>query len=164
MDEATPAIRVSDRERSDTMQQLCEAFAEGRLGQADFEVRTDRALRAVTHADLRMLTSDLPVDQRSVTRAERAEFLLETRWWVAGAVVMNGIWLVQSLVADSAVRYWPVLPLAIWALLLIGAVIAPRSPTKAAGKPAPAVGELQTPRPRTPIDLSGTDAAPREAR
>ena len=136
MDETTPAIRVSDQDRSDTMRQLCEGFGQGRLDQAEFETRTDRALAAVTHADLRLLTADLPVDQRSVTRAERAELVLETRWWVAGAVVTNGIWLVQSLVAEHAVRYWPALPLAIWALILLGAVIAPRSPGKAAGSGA----------------------------
>jgi hypothetical protein len=80
-------------------------------------------------------------------------------------VVMNGVWLVQSLIAEEAVRYWPALPLAIWALILLGAVIAPRSTKRESGKqPAPGIGGAQTTRRRTAIDLSGTDAAPGDAR
>ncbi len=139
MDETTPAIRVSDQDRSDIMRQLCDAFGEGRLDQAEFEARTDRALAAVTHADLRTLTDDLPVDRRSVEKADKAELLLETRYWIAGAVLMNGTWAVQSLIAEHAVRYWPGLPLAIWALVLVGAMIVPRSTTKDKKQPAPEI-------------------------
>lgn len=139
MDDTSPAIRVSDQDRSDTMRQLCDGFGQGRLNQAEFEARTDLALAAVTPADLRRLTDDLPIDQRAVTRAERAELMLETRWWIAGAVLMNGTWLVQSLIAEHAVHYWPGLPLAIWALILIGAVIAPGATSNRKKQPAPEI-------------------------
>lgn len=161
MDDADISIRVSDQDRSDTMQQLCEGFAQGRLDQAEFVARTDRALAATNWAELHGLTGDLPVDQRTVRRREQAELLMEVRWWIAGAVVTNGIWLVQSLIAEHDVRYWPGLPLAIWGLILIGAVIVPRSASKKVGsRPVPEIGPVEAGRGRTQVDGSPGDAPP----
>lgn len=109
------------------MRQLADGFAQGRLDSRTFEDRTDRALIAVTHNELTAITADLPGDRQTADRRDRADWLMEARWWVAGAVILTGVWLVQHMLSDDGVRYWPALPLAIWGLILIGAVIVPRS-------------------------------------
>jgi DUF1707 SHOCT-like domain len=55
-----PAIRVSDQDRDGVAQRLQQAFAEGRLDDAEFDNRMRAALTARTSADLEVLTTDLP--------------------------------------------------------------------------------------------------------
>lgn len=55
-----PAIRASDRERDAATQRLQEAFAEGRLDDAEFDQRMRAALTARTRAQLAALLADLP--------------------------------------------------------------------------------------------------------
>jgi hypothetical protein len=55
-----PATRASDRERDVVVQRVQDAFAEGRLDDAEFDERTRAALTARTHADLDTLLADLP--------------------------------------------------------------------------------------------------------
>ena len=55
-----PATRASDRERDVVVQRVQDAFAEGRLDDAEFDERTRAALTARTHADLDALLADLP--------------------------------------------------------------------------------------------------------
>ena len=57
---AAPAIRASDRERDAATHRLRDAFAEGRLDDAEFDVRMRSALSARTQADLDGLLADLP--------------------------------------------------------------------------------------------------------
>jgi len=57
---ARPAIRASDRERDAATHRLQDAFAEGRLDDAEFDVRMRSALSARTQADLDGLLADLP--------------------------------------------------------------------------------------------------------
>jgi Domain of unknown function (DUF1707) len=54
------ATRASDRERDAVVQRVQDAFAEGRLDDTEFDVRTRAALTARTHADLDVLLADLP--------------------------------------------------------------------------------------------------------
>src|SRR4029077_7104939 len=54
---ATPG---SDRERDVVVVRVQDAFAEGRLDDAEFDERTRAALTARTHADLDALLADLP--------------------------------------------------------------------------------------------------------
>jgi Domain of unknown function (DUF1707) len=56
----SPATRASDRERDAVVQRVQDAFAEGRLDDAEFDERTRAALTARTHADLDALLADLP--------------------------------------------------------------------------------------------------------
>jgi DUF1707 SHOCT-like domain len=56
----TPALRASDRERDAAAVRLQDAFAEGRLDDAEFDQRMRAALTARTHADLDSLLADLP--------------------------------------------------------------------------------------------------------
>src|SRR5215472_16014265 len=55
-----PATRASDRERDAVVQRVQDAFAEGRLDDAEFDERTRAALTTRTHADLEALLADLP--------------------------------------------------------------------------------------------------------
>lgn len=54
------ATRASDRERDAVVQRVQDAFAEGRLDDAEFDERTRAALTARTHAELDVLLADLP--------------------------------------------------------------------------------------------------------
>jgi hypothetical protein len=58
--EGPPATRASDRERDAVVQRVQQAFAEGRLDDAEFDERMRAALVARTHADLDALLADLP--------------------------------------------------------------------------------------------------------
>ena len=52
--------RASDRERDAVVQRVQDAFAEGRLDDAEFDERSRAALTARTHADLDALLADRP--------------------------------------------------------------------------------------------------------
>jgi hypothetical protein len=53
-------MRVGDAERTAIADRLARHFVDGRLDEAEFDERLDRAMRATTMADLTGLLSDLP--------------------------------------------------------------------------------------------------------
>jgi Flp pilus assembly protein TadB len=53
-------LRASDAERNEVADKLSRHFAEGRLDQAEFKVRLDKAMGATTRGDLDGLFDDLP--------------------------------------------------------------------------------------------------------
>lgn len=55
-----PAIRVGDRDRDAAAYRLQDAFAEGRLDDAEFDQRMRAALTAKVSTELDLLTADLP--------------------------------------------------------------------------------------------------------
>jgi Domain of unknown function (DUF1707) len=55
-----PSLRASNQERDGVVTRLQDAFAEGRLDDAEFDERMRAALGAKTHADLDALLADLP--------------------------------------------------------------------------------------------------------
>jgi len=55
-----PDMRVSDAERSEVADRLSEHFSSGRLDQAEFDERLEKAMHAKTRADLDGLFDDLP--------------------------------------------------------------------------------------------------------
>jgi hypothetical protein len=57
---ASLSTRASDRERDAVVQRVQDAFAEGRIDDAEFDERTRAALTARTEADLEVLLADLP--------------------------------------------------------------------------------------------------------
>jgi hypothetical protein len=61
-------MRVGDAERAAVTDTLAKHFSDGRLDQAEFEARMDKAMRAKTVADLAGLMDDLP-DGRPVPLA-----------------------------------------------------------------------------------------------
>jgi hypothetical protein len=60
--ERSLSTRASDRERDAVVQRVQDAFAEGRIDDAEFDERTRAALTARTHADLDALLADLPAE------------------------------------------------------------------------------------------------------
>ena len=72
-------MRVSDTDRAEIADRLAKHYSDGRLDQAEFEQRLDRAMRATTRADLIGLVADLPEadvpppagDSRSLRRQQR---------------------------------------------------------------------------------------------
>jgi len=53
-------LRVSDAERAEVADLLSKHYGDGRLDQAEFEQRLDRAMKAKTYSDLGGLFADLP--------------------------------------------------------------------------------------------------------
>jgi Flp pilus assembly protein TadB len=58
-------MRVGDADRAAIADRLAEHFSNGRLDEAEFSDRLDRALRAKTMADLTGLLADLPDDSQA---------------------------------------------------------------------------------------------------
>ncbi len=58
-------LRVSDREREDMVTRIQVAFAEGRLGDEEFDTRVRAALAAKTRGQLDRLVADLPAEQNA---------------------------------------------------------------------------------------------------
>ncbi len=57
---ADPNMRISDAERAEVADRLSKHYSDGRLDQAEFNERLDRAMNAKTQADLNGLFADLP--------------------------------------------------------------------------------------------------------
>jgi Domain of unknown function (DUF1707) len=53
-------LRASDAERNEVAERLSRHFADGRLDQAEYKARLDRAMGATTRGDLDGLFDDLP--------------------------------------------------------------------------------------------------------
>ncbi len=142
-DERVPEarMRASDADRDATAERLATALAEGRLDLPEYERRLDAAMAAVHIGDLRRLTADLPepppapvpAEERPVAVAVGAgeaaspwkEWVDEWRWWMGGAVIMTGIWGVTSIMGGTLLPFWPLVPLGIWAAILVAAAIWP---------------------------------------
>jgi DUF1707 SHOCT-like domain len=58
-----PQLRVSDAERADVADRLSKHYSDGRLDQAEFNERLDRAMKAKTQSDLNGLFADLPATE-----------------------------------------------------------------------------------------------------
>lgn len=78
-------MRASDAERDRVVELLSEHAAEGRLTLAELEERAQQAFHARTHAELELLTRDLP--ERTATTAVPRSRRKVTRWFVA---IMGG--------------------------------------------------------------------------
>lgn len=122
-------MRAGDNDRAKTAARLASALGEGRIDLAEFDRRTAVAATATTVAELVPLTADLPVPAEQVQaerrRRDRGEWLAEWRYWLGGAVVMTAIWGVQSVRDGELERYWPVVPIGIWAAILVAVAIWP---------------------------------------
>lgn len=57
---ANPNLRVSDAERADVADRLSKHYGDGRLDQAEFNERMERAMSAKTQGDFAGLFADLP--------------------------------------------------------------------------------------------------------
>lgn len=77
-----PEARASDRDRETTVVRLQKAYVDGRLTSEEMESRVERALTAVSHGDLAMLTADLPERPGEVvTLTSKAGKIVRTGQW-----------------------------------------------------------------------------------
>src|SRR5690625_2505382 len=134
-------IRASDDERDLTVERLARAFAEGRLDREEYDHRVDSALMAVRVGELGRLTADLPRPAVSGRRpwfndtrrggdlgawvVPLREWKEEWRGWGGAAAVLTGLWGLSSVVSGALLPFWPTVPLAIWAALLLVSVLTP---------------------------------------
>ncbi|MDA2808891.1 DUF1707 SHOCT-like domain-containing protein [Nocardiopsis suaedae] len=133
--------RAADSDRDAVAERLAAALAEGRLKEDEYRERLDAALSAVTLGDLDPLTADLPpagtsapaprpegpIDLAAAGEANAPSVWKEQaeawRPWAGGAVIMVGIWGLTSVLAGEATAFWPIIPLGIWALVVIAGMI-----------------------------------------
>ncbi|OZC71346.1 hypothetical protein CH251_16380 [Rhodococcus sp. 06-462-5] len=126
-----PDLRVSNDEREAVVTTLGLAMSEGRLTLVEYEQRLDAVWASTTRGDLAEVVRDLPAPENSTatdvarTTSEWREYLDEWRWWLGGAVVMNGIWAVQWISDGEPTSYWPLWPLGIWGIILVAMVFMP---------------------------------------
>ncbi|ASU80594.1 DUF1707 domain-containing protein [Actinopolyspora erythraea] len=134
-------MRASDAEREEVAERLRLALNEGRLGIAEFDERVGRAYAAVTRGDLEQLTRDLPAERGSarpsrgpVAEPEEGEpaergrggarsRAAEWRDWAGTSFVLVGIWLITSITSGEPQFFWPIFPMGIWAVILLGMTI-----------------------------------------
>lgn len=135
-------MRASDTERDLTVDRLAVAFSEGRLDHEEYECRVGAALSSVLVGELRSLTADLPepagpiplprfhreryaTPEPGVALVPWEEWGDEWRWWLGVAGLLTGVWGVASLLGGELVPYWPLVPLGIWASVLLASAIWP---------------------------------------
>ncbi len=124
-------LRISDADRSAAAERLRLAVDEGRLDLPEYDARLRCVYAATTYSELEPVTADLPpapaAQPPAVTEskavADRHEWLDEWREWLGGAVIMIAIWGSVSLVAGELTSFWPAIPLAIWAAVILAGAI-----------------------------------------
>jgi|SRR5215475_12294091 len=125
-----PDLRVSDAERADVADRLSKHYGEGRLDQAEFNERMERAMSAKTVGDFAGLFSDLPElsepgqnvhnvhnqpvpTKRSNCRSPMSRILLLILIIVAAAILGHALmhsffpWLLLAVAVFLWVRYNP---------------------------------------------------------
>lgn len=121
----SPELRAGDADRDRVIEQLREAYAEGRLTTDELDQRIDAAHQARTMSDLTPLTADLPapvpapVDTDAVEKAQQKAKVakdLRSTWaaWLGVGVLVNIIWLATGLTSSGFGYYWPIWVIGPW--------------------------------------------------
>lgn len=117
-------VRAGDRDRENTARVLGLALAQGYLEMPEYEARLQTAFATSTRGELRGLTADLPVEHlkrrdprrhAARQRAARRSVQFHLAGYLAGSLLMLGIWLVVGLSA-GAWYFWPVWPIMGWGI------------------------------------------------
>lgn len=129
-DDGSRRARATDDDRERAAHALDDAVVRGSLDPAEHQQRVARAWDAHYTEELAALTGDLPGPATAeVARAQRdadlREWGQEWRWWLGGVVILSAIWGVQS-VRSGLDFYWPLVPMGIWAAVLVAVAIWPR--------------------------------------
>jgi hypothetical protein len=124
-DYSDPGLRVSDAERAEVCDRLSKHYGDGRLDEAEFNERVDRAMKAKTRSDLNALFTDLPpTDDRTAPPApparRRSRHPVRGALFIALALVI-AVSLGPSFFAPIKGIVWLAV-LATIALLVIGRV------------------------------------------
>lgn len=112
-----PTLRASDREREDTVTQLREHEAAGRLDVDELEERVGAAYAARTRGDLSTLLRDLPARPRREATAYRGRAHHQGGGWLALGLVTT--LLVVIWAANGAGYPWPAWVVGWWAFALV---------------------------------------------
>ncbi len=93
-----PNLRVSDAERTEMADTLSKHYADGRLDDAEFKVRLDKAMGAKTRGDLNGLLVDLP--PLHPEQAARRPGVFRRAWFVLTvfAILVLAIGVTTSIV------------------------------------------------------------------
>ncbi|MEV5572282.1 DUF1707 domain-containing protein [Spirillospora sp. NPDC052269] len=140
-----PGLRAGDRDRDAVAERLGDALADGALSAAEYQARLDRAMGAVTQAELAALTADLPESGTAGARAaaavasahrraDRLRARKEVLYWVGGAVIMTVLWAAKSISQGHLEDYWPAWPLGIWGAILLSYVFWPSRDNRNRGR------------------------------
>jgi hypothetical protein len=124
------SVRASDADREAVADRLRVALDEGRLTIVEYDERVRDAYAAVTFADLAPLTADLPAPVPAKPSAEVAEqqrdrkkLAKQWREWSGTAFILVGIWAVTSLAAGEPIFFWPIIPMGIWAVVILAGML-----------------------------------------
>lgn len=142
-------MRAGDADRDQTTEVLREAYAEGRLTDAEFHSRLDAAHAAVTFGDLAKLTADLPdaplasvaatagvaagvpiaapdarpaAGQRESLSDEAKSGNWKKAWaaWLGVGILMIVIWLATWMTSGGPVPYfWPIWVIGPWGAAML---------------------------------------------
>ena len=119
--------RASDAERESVVEQLRDASVYGRLTLDELTDRTEAAYTATTHAELAMLTQDLPASGAApMPPVHQGQPVRKRRWFVGimGDSKRRGSWRIdrsahRTGLRDTAARRFP----AAWAMALVLLVV-----------------------------------------
>ncbi|MGW1678832.1 DUF1707 SHOCT-like domain-containing protein [Saccharopolyspora sp. NPDC002376] len=124
------SMRASDGDREVVAQRLRAALDEGRLTVAEYDERLQLAFSATTYGELVPITADLPEPtppKKSGNLAKREKQkrkqIKEWREWGGVAVILCGIWAVTSIAAGGPYFFWPMIPLGIWAAVIVSGMV-----------------------------------------
>lgn len=107
-------LRASDSEREAVLERLREHATVGRLNMEELGRRSEAALEAVTLADLRALSADLP-EAPAGRPSRRAAGGHELRVYLATSLLLVAIWLATGLG-----YFWPLWPILGWGICVLG--------------------------------------------
>ena len=110
-----PGMRISDADRAEVADHLSKQYSEGRLDQAEFNERLDRAMRAKTQSDLTWLLTDLPGVEPARKPSRMPQRRRYSRMVLLIAMVAVAFFAWQALVRP----YLPWLLVALLAYLLL---------------------------------------------
>lgn len=112
--------RASDADRSTAVQVLNEAYAEGRLDEAERAERVDRALATKQLGELVPLLVDVVPERATSRPSAPAAAVTPARprigskaisAWLGLALLFNVIWLLTWLPSGHPYYYWPMWPM-----------------------------------------------------
>ncbi|MEU9114994.1 hypothetical protein AB0D04_25205 [Streptomyces sp. NPDC048483] len=65
-------------------------------------------------------------ERRDAGARDLREWIEEWRYWLGGAVILSAIWGVNCFRKGEVTRFWPLLPLGVWAAVLVAFAVWPR--------------------------------------
>lgn len=133
MSSPDPGQRAADTDRDAAAETLREAFAEGRITQAELEQRLDQVHAARTYGELAPITADLPVvvpappqRQDQGLKAAKRRRDLRAGWasWLGVSVIVNVVWLASWVAGgNSPGYYWPIWVMGPWGAAMVLATV-----------------------------------------